>query len=145
MQDQTRLAALAKGEVCVPSVPSFHCSHIFYGTLLPTYIISRHIIFVKVSKQHKELACIMLREFRSHPEVESQFHELREEHVQFIASFLQESLRAEQYEPMKDVHVIARMLLYNLIVIGIIEDATEPLHFVENMVDILLCRLGKNV
>ena len=87
----------------------------------------------------------MLREFRSHPEVASQFHELREEHVQFIASFLQESLRAEQYEPMRDLQVIARMFLYNLIVIGIIEDATEPLHFVENMVDILLCRFGKNV
>jgi hypothetical protein len=35
----------------------------------------------RFSKQHKELACIMLREFRSHPEVASQFHELREEHV----------------------------------------------------------------
>jgi hypothetical protein len=46
---------------------------------------------------------------------------------------------------MRDLQVIARMFLYNLIVIGIIEDATEPLHFVENMVDILLCRLGKNV
>jgi len=108
-------------------------------------LIALALRYLNTLKQHKELACIMLREFRSHPEVASQFHELREEHVQFIASFLQESLRAEQYEPMKDVQVIARMFLYNLIVIGIIEDATEPLHFVENMVDILLCRLGKNV
>jgi hypothetical protein len=46
---------------------------------------------------------------------------------------------------MKDVQVIARMFLYNIIVIGIIEDAPEPLHFVENMVDILLCRLTKNI
>src|SRR5437870_12413813 len=47
-QDQIRLADLAKGEVCVPSVPSFHCSHIFYGTLPSVYIISHHTSFVKV-------------------------------------------------------------------------------------------------
>jgi len=108
-------------------------------------LIGLALRYLNTLKQHKELACIMLREFRSQPEVASQFHALREEHIQFIASFLQESLRAGQYEPMKDVQVIARMFLYNIIVIGIIEDATDPLHFVENMVDILLCRLVKNV
>ena len=108
-------------------------------------LIGLALRYLNTLKQHKELACIMLREFRSQPEVASQFHALREEHIQFIASFLQESLRAGQYEPMKDVEVIARMFLYNIIVIGIIEDAADPLHFVENMVDILLCRLVKNV
>ena len=108
-------------------------------------LIALALRYLSTLKHHKELACIMLREFRSHPEVASQFHALREEHIQFIASFVQEALRAGQYEPMKDVQVRARMFLYNIIVIGIIEDAPEPLPFVENMVDILLCRLVKNV
>src|SRR6266851_10383251 len=46
-QDHIRLDALAKGAVCFPSLPPFHCFPIFYGTLLSAYIISRHTIFVK--------------------------------------------------------------------------------------------------
>jgi hypothetical protein len=34
------------------------------------------------------------------------------------------------------------MFLYNFIVIGIIEELPEPLPFVEDMVDILMCKLA---
>lgn len=97
--------------------------------------------YLDLFKQHKELACILLREFRSHPEVAAQFHELREEHIRLIASYLQVSLHAGQYQPVKNIQAIARTFLYNLIVIGIIEDPPEPRRFVEDMVDILLCSI----
>lgn len=99
--------------------------------------------YLNTLEQHKELACIMLREFRSHPEVAAEFHELHEENIRFIASYMQKTFDAGQYEPLKNVQTIARMFLYNIIVIGIIEDLPEPLHFVENMVDVLLLDLVK--
>jgi AcrR family transcriptional regulator len=99
--------------------------------------------YLSTLKQHKELACILLREFRSHPEVATQFHALREEHIRLITSYVQESLRTGQYEPVKHVEAIARMFLYNIIVIGMIENMSDPLRFVEDMVDVLLCGLAK--
>lgn len=101
------------------------------------------LCYVHTFKQHKELAGILLREFRSHPEVASQFHELREEHIAFIASYIEASLHTEQRESVKNVHAIARIFLYNIIVLGIIEDPSEPQHFVEEMVNVLLCSLVK--
>ncbi len=100
--------------------------------------------YLELLKQHKELASILLREFRSHPEVAAQFHALREEQIQLIASYLQASLQAGQHEPVKNIQEIARVFLYNVIVIGIIEDPPEPLRFIEDMADILLCSLVKN-
>jgi AcrR family transcriptional regulator len=100
--------------------------------------------YLTTLEQHKELACIMLREFQSHPEVAAEFHELHEENIRFIASYVQKTLNAGQYKSVKNVQAIARMFLYNIIVIGIIEDLPDPLHFVENMVDILLPDLVKN-
>lgn len=107
--------------------------------------IALAIRYLDTFKQHKELTCIMLREFRSHPAVAAQFHELREEHIQFITSFLQECLQTGRYESMNNVQVIARVFLYNIIVIGIIEELHDPLPFVENMVDVLLHGLVKSV
>jgi AcrR family transcriptional regulator len=107
-------------------------------------LIALALRYLNALKQHKELACIMLREFRSQAEIASQFHALREEHIQFITSFLQEALHIEEDEQAEERKVIARLFFYNLIVIGLIEEATDlPLHFVENMVDVLLCRLAK--
>lgn len=39
----------------------------------------------------------MLREFRSHPEVAAEFHELHEENIRFIASYVQKTFNAGQY------------------------------------------------
>jgi len=40
---------------------------------------------------------------------------------------------------------LARMFLYNFIVIGIIEELPEPLPFIKDMVDILMCSItGRN-
>src|SRR5258708_32230642 len=39
-----------------------------------TALIALAFRYLSTLKQHKELACIMLREFRSHPEVASKFH-----------------------------------------------------------------------
>ncbi len=97
--------------------------------------------YLDILKQHKELACILLREFRTHPEVATQFHELREEQIRFIASYLQASLDAGHYQPLKNVQTLARMFLYNFIVLGIIEELPEPLPFIEDMVDILMCSI----
>ena len=36
---------------------------------------------------------------------------------------------------------LARMFLYNFIVIGIIEELPEPLPFIKDMVDILMCSI----
>lgn len=101
------------------------------------------LCYLHTFKQHKELAGILLREFRSHPEVAAQFHELREEHIAFIASHIQASLYAEQHEPVENLQAIARIFLYNIIVLGIIEDPAKPQHFVEEMVNVLLCSLVK--
>src|SRR6266480_4359316 len=97
--------------------------------------------YLDILKQHKELACILLREFRTQPEVATQFHELREEQIRFIASYLQASLDAGHYQPLKNVQTLARMFLYNFIVIGIIEELPEPLTFIKDMVDILMCSI----
>ncbi len=104
--------------------------------------------YLDTLKQHKELACILLREFRTHPEVATQFHELREEQIRFIVSYfrfivsyLQASLDAGHYQPLKNVQTLARMFLYNFIVIGIIEELPEPLTFIKDMVDILMCSI----
>ena len=75
------------------------------------------------------------------PEVATQFHELREEQIRFIASYLQASLDAGHYQPLKNVQTLARMFLYNFIVIGIIEELPEPLPFIKDMVDILMCSI----
>lgn len=104
-------------------------------------LIALGSLYLDILKQHKELACIMLREYRTHPEVATQFHELREEQIRFVASYLQASLDAGHYQPLKNVQTLARMFLYNFIVIGIIEELPEPLPFIEDMVDILMCSL----
>lgn len=105
-------------------------------------LITLGLRYLDILKQHKELACIMLREFRTHPEVATQFHELREEQIRFIASYLRASLDAGHYRPLENIQTLARMFLYNFIVIGIIEELPEPLPFVEDMVDILMCKLA---
>ncbi|MFL5629376.1 MAG: hypothetical protein ACJ788_27675 [Ktedonobacteraceae bacterium] len=38
-------------------------------------LIALALRYLNTLKQHKELTCIMLREFRSQPEVASQFHQ----------------------------------------------------------------------
>lgn len=95
--------------------------------------------YLTLFKQHQELARIMLREFHSYPEIAAQFHQLREEHVQLISSYLQKTLqppiRARQAE---QILALARVFLYNIIVLTIIEDPPEPMRFVEEMIDVLL-------
>ncbi len=81
----------------------------------------------------------MLREFHSYPEIAAQFHQLREEHVQLISSYLQKtlqpSIRARQ---AAQILALARVFLYNIIVLTIIEDPPQPMLFVEEMIDVLL-------
>ena len=94
--------------------------------------------YIEALRRHKELTAILLREFRSHHEIATQFHELREEHVQLITSYIQDTLRDTHNTPLRQIQAIARTFLYNLIVIGIIEDPPEPLRLIEETVDILL-------
>jgi AcrR family transcriptional regulator len=95
--------------------------------------------YLTLFKQHQELARIMLREFHSYPEIAAQFHQLREEHVQLISSYLQETLQPPIREKQAaQVLSLARVFLYNIIVLAIIEDPPEPMRFVEEMIDVLL-------
>lgn len=99
--------------------------------------------YLTLLKQHEELAAIQLREFRSHPEVAAQLRALREEHVQLISSYIQKVLLAAQCEPPRNIQVIARIFLYNILEIVMIEDLPDPSGFIEDMADVLLCAITK--
>ncbi len=94
--------------------------------------------YLAILQQHQELARILLREFRSHPEIAQQFHTLRQEHIQLIASCLQRSLQLAHIETLPNIQAIARTFLYNIIVIAIIEDSEDPACLLEELVDVLL-------
>jgi AcrR family transcriptional regulator len=99
--------------------------------------------YLTLLKEHRELAAIQLREFRSHPAIAIQMHELREEHIQLITSYIYKVLQDGQYELLQNVQVRARIFLYNILEIALIEDLPEPLRFVEDMIDILLCGITR--
>jgi AcrR family transcriptional regulator len=101
--------------------------------------------YIEALRQHRELTAILLREFLSQREIAEQFHALREEHVTLIASSIQKLLQGKCTSPAQHIQAMARTFLYNLIVIGIIEDPPEPPHFIEEMVDILLGGLQLSV
>jgi AcrR family transcriptional regulator len=94
--------------------------------------------YLAILKQHEELARILLREFRSYPEIARQFHTLRQEHIELIGSCLHRSLQLGHHAPQRNIHAIARTFLYNIIVIAVIEDAEEPHRLLEEMVDVLI-------
>jgi AcrR family transcriptional regulator len=101
--------------------------------------------YIEALRQHRELTAILLREFLSHREIAEQFHALREEHVALIASSIQKLLQGKCTSPAQQIQAMARTFLYNLIVIGIIEEPPEPPRFIEEMVDILLGGLQLSV
>ena len=102
--------------------------------------------YLTLFKQHHELARIMLREFHSYPEIAAQFHQLREEHVQLISSYLQKTLQPSIRAGLAaQILALARVFLYNIIVLTIIEDPPEPMRFVEEMIDVLLHGIGAHV
>lgn len=97
--------------------------------------------YLTLLKEHEEVAAIQLREFRSHPEIAAQFRTLREEHVHLISAYIRRVLRAHGINPAQSLEARARMFLYSILEITVIDTLTEPLNFVEEMVDILLCNL----
>jgi hypothetical protein len=52
---------------------------------------------------------------------------------------MQKVLQAGGYTVAGKVEVRARIFLYNIFEIGVLESLAEPLPFLEDMVDILLC------
>lgn len=101
-------------------------------------LIALGVRYLAILKQHEELARILLREFRSYPEMALQFRTLREEHIELIASCLQRSLQLAHHELLPNIQAIARTFLYNIIVITIIEDSEDPARLLEELVDVLL-------
>jgi AcrR family transcriptional regulator len=99
--------------------------------------------YLKVLKQHEELSRIMLREFRSHEDVTKNFKTLREEQLRLIAAYMQESMRVGGLQPVKDVQVMARVFLYNLIFVGLVDPLSNTPSFIEDMVDLLLCGIAR--
>ena len=99
--------------------------------------------YLKVVKQHEELSRIMLREFRSHEDIARNFKILREEQMRLIAAYMEESMRVGGLQPVKDAQVMARVFLYNLIFIGLVDPLSNTPRFIEDMVDLLLCGIAK--
>lgn len=100
--------------------------------------------YLKVLKQHDELYRIMLREFRSHEDVTKNFKALREEQLRLIVAYMEESMRVGGLQPVKDVQVMARVFLYNLIFVGLIDPLSNTPRFIEDMVDLLLCGIARD-
>lgn len=95
--------------------------------------------YLNVLKQHDELYRIMLREFRSHEDVTKNFKVLREEQMRLISAYMEESMCVGGLQPVQDVQVMARVFLYNLIFVGLIDPLSNTPRFIEDMVDLLLC------
>lgn len=100
--------------------------------------------YLKVVKQHEELSRIMLREFRSHEDIATNFKTLREEQLRLIAAYMEEAMRVGGIQPVKDVQVMARVFLYNLIFAGLVDSLSNTPRFIEDMVDLLLCGIARD-
>ncbi|MHB8596887.1 MAG: TetR/AcrR family transcriptional regulator [Ktedonobacteraceae bacterium] len=100
--------------------------------------------YLKVLKQHEELSRIMLREFRSHEDIAENFKTLREEQLCLIAAYMDESMRVGGLQPVKDVQVMARVFLYNLFFVGLVDPLSNTPRFIEDMVDLLLCGIVRD-
>lgn len=100
--------------------------------------------YLNVLKQHEELSRIMLREFRSHEDIAENFKTLREGQLCLIAAYMEAAMRVGNLQPVKDVQIMARVFLYNLIFVGLVDPLSNTPHFIENMVDLLLCGIAKD-
>jgi hypothetical protein len=97
------------------------------------------IRYLETSKQNPEVPRILLREFRSHPEVAARFEVFREEVIQLITSYLTKAMKAGELRE-GNVQVMARIFVYNLIVAATIaRPPNDPRQFIEEVVDVLLC------
>lgn len=97
--------------------------------------------YLETSKRYPEVPQILLREFRSHPEVEEHFEAFREELILLIASYVTKAMAAGELHE-GNAQVIARIFLYNLIVTASIARPPDELHrFIEEVVDVLLSGL----
>jgi AcrR family transcriptional regulator len=97
--------------------------------------------YLESSQKNSEVPYILLREFRSHREVAERFKAFREEVILLIASYLTKAVHTGELKP-GNVQVMARIFVYNLIVIATIEDQPDdPLRIIEDVVDVLLCGL----
>lgn len=94
--------------------------------------------YLNVLKQHEELSRIMLREFRSHEDIAAHFKTLREEQLNLIVEYMQEALRVGGLQTVNGVRVMARVFLYNLFFVGLIDPQSNTPRFIEDMVDLLL-------
>ncbi len=99
--------------------------------------------YLKVLKQHEELSRIMLREFRSHEDIAANFKTLREGQLHLITAYMEESMRVGGLQPIKDVQVMARVFLYNLSFVGLVDPLSNTPRFIEDMVDLLLCGIAR--
>jgi AcrR family transcriptional regulator len=95
--------------------------------------------YLETSQRNPEVPHILLREFRSHQEVAERFKAFREEVIRLIASYLTKAMQTGELKT-GNVQVMARMFVYNLIVITTIEDRPDqPRQLIEDTVDVLLC------
>lgn len=95
--------------------------------------------YLQTSRYNPEVPQILLREFRSHKEVAERFQAFRQEVILLIASYLTKAMRTGELKS-GNVQAIAGIFMYNLIVMGSIEDPpADPSKIIEEVVDVLLC------
>jgi hypothetical protein len=78
-----------------------------------------------------------VRESARHPQVAQRWHQMRESAIGIIADYLRTAIVRGSLRPVK-AEPLARIFLYNLIFIALIDETQEPETFLADMVSVLL-------
>jgi AcrR family transcriptional regulator len=93
--------------------------------------------FLAALRRREELAAILFREFRGHPEIGARFRNLREENFALVRDYLDEAIREGRLRPV-NTHALARLFLSALLFEAFLERPPDPERVVAEAVDILL-------
>jgi AcrR family transcriptional regulator len=93
--------------------------------------------FLDVVTRREAIARILVRESASHPQVAQRWHQMRESAIGIITDYLRTAIARGSLRPVK-AEPLARVFLYNLIVVALIDETQEPETFLADMVSALL-------
>ncbi len=93
--------------------------------------------FFAVVTRREAIARILVRESASHPQVAARWHEMRESAIAVIAEYLDGTVARGCLRAVKTER-LARVFLYNLIFVALIDEAQDPEAFLADMVSALL-------
>lgn len=95
--------------------------------------------FLDVVRRREAVARILLRESQTQPPVAERWREIRESAIAIITQYLQRAIPQRSVAGV-DPESVARIFLYNLIFVALIDDLRDPERFLADMVEVL--RLG---